>query len=209
MTDHEITIKGNPACPTGECGQQMLQRMNQSHDEVTNWGLSFLTLPQPKEILEIGCGGGATLGRLHTKFEQAQITGVDYSSVSVEQSLKWNRSLGEKGIVKVIEGSVEAMPFEENQFDAIVTVESFYFWPKPKENLKEVCRVLKPKGQFLLIADIYDNGNLSDHAKENVQMFHMTNPTKDQFYDLFKVAGFSSVRIETKDPWICVRGEKE
>ena len=44
---------------------------------------------------------------------------------------------------EVLEGSVEALPFADDGFDKIITVESFYFWPDPQENLKEVRRVLK------------------------------------------------------------------
>ena len=35
-----ITTAGNPARPTGEAGQQMLARMNESHAALTAWGLS-------------------------------------------------------------------------------------------------------------------------------------------------------------------------
>lgn len=38
----EITRKGNPRKPQGEEGEQMLQRMNESHAAVTQWALGFL-----------------------------------------------------------------------------------------------------------------------------------------------------------------------
>ena len=51
----------------------------------------------------------------------------------------------------LVEASVEKLPFADNAFDKIITVESFYFWPDPAENLKEVYRVLKEQGTFLLV----------------------------------------------------------
>lgn len=55
-----ITAAGNPAKPTGEAGEQMLARMNESHGPLTAWGLSHFTWHGDEAVLDIGCGGGAT-----------------------------------------------------------------------------------------------------------------------------------------------------
>ena len=87
-------------------------------------------------------------------------------------------------------------------------MESFYFWPEPLENLKEVCRVLKKSGTFLLVADIYQKEGLPEHALENIKRYDLFNPTKEQFYELFKNAGFTLAQVHTKPgtDWICVEG---
>ena len=114
------------------------------------------------------------------------------------------------GKMEILEGSVEKLPFEAETFDKIVTVESFYFWPNPQENLKEVRRVLKTGGTFLLVADIYEKPGLPREVKDNIRKFHLFNPTREQFKNLFREAGFAETRIHTKDgeDWICVEGTK-
>lgn len=204
MTNEEITKRGNPSRPTGEEGSRMLQRMNESHEEVTNWGLDFLDIENPQHILDVGCGGGATLGRLAGRFPNAQVTGIDISDISVQESLKYNREFIKKGQVQVQIGSVEAIAFEEYFFDGIVTVESFYFWPDPVDNLKEVRRVLKEEGTFLLIADIHNHEGLSQHAKDNVKNYAMRNPTVEEFYQYMSKAGFASCQVHVKGDWVCV-----
>ena len=89
-------------------------------------------------------------------------------------------------------------------------MESFYFWPDPQENLKEVQRVLKAGGTFLLVADIYQNGNLTEREKENIRNYHLFNPTKEEFEQLFINAGFTDIQIHTRkgENWICVEGGK-
>ena len=208
--ENEITKKGNPSHPRGAEGLQMLTRMNQSHEEVTNWGLSHLAIKHPKRLLDIGCGGGATLARLLDKYPKAQVLGVDASSLSVKTSKEYNKDSIYKGEISVLKASVEKLPFDDNQMDGIVTVESFYFWSNPIENLKEVFRVLKTGGQFLIIADIYDNGQLSKEALENIAEFQLHNPTKEQFFDYFQQAGFSYFTFHTKaeTSWACVEGWK-
>ena len=209
-TQEEITISGNPAKPQGEDGATMLKRMNESHSPVTCWALEHWQIAPEEELLDIGCGGGATLKRMGEKITTGHLTGVDYSPVSVKTSLKTNRQDVESGKMKVLEGSVEALPFADDGFDKIITVESFYFWPNPQENLKEVRRVLKTGGTFLLVADIYEKPGLPREVKDNIRKFHLFNPTMEQFKNLFREAGFAETRIHTKDgeDWICVEGTK-
>lgn len=209
-TQEEITISGNPRKPQGEDGETMLKRMNKSHSQVTGWALEHWKIAPEDEILDIGCGGGATLQRMSAEVFSGHLTGVDYSPVSVETSLETNRQDVENGKMKIVEGSVEALPFSENAFDKIVTVESFYFWPAPQENLKEVFRVLKKGGTFLLVADTYNKNGLDQKTLENIYRFHLFTPTRQEFQELFEKAGFQEIQIHVKEgtDWICVEGKK-
>ena len=91
-----------------------------------------------------------------------------------------------------------------------MTVERLYFWPDPAENLKEVLRILKKGGVFLLIADIYQKEGLRESVLENIKQYHLFNPTKEEFRRLFEQAGFEETRIHTKEgeDWICVEGKR-
>ena len=53
-----------------------------------------------EELLDIGCGGGATLKRMGEKITTGHLTGIDYSPVSVKTSLKTNRQDVESGKMK-------------------------------------------------------------------------------------------------------------
>lgn len=208
--ERSVTQAGNPAKPTGEAGAEMLARMNDSHAAVTEWGLSHLSIATNATVLDIGCGGGATLHRLALRAPQGHITGVDYSDVSVACSRAFNQADIACGHMDVVQGSVEALPFAEGSFDIITTVESFYFWPNPQENLREVRRVLKEGGTFALIADIHENGQLSDKTRENIGLYHLFNPTKEEFEQLFRRAGFRNITLHTREgeAWITVCGQR-
>lgn len=205
-----ITRMGNPAKPQGEEGAIMLTRMNESHFAVTGWALGFWQLGENDTVLDIGCGGGATLKRMSAPIVSGKLFGADYSEVSVGLSIKNNAADVESGKMKIIKASVETLPFADETFDKIITVESFYFWPDPKENLKEVCRVLKRGGTFLLVADIYNKPGLSRESLENIKQYNMFNPTESELYDLLSAAGFSDIVLHTKDAedWICAEAKK-
>ena len=210
-TQEEVTRIGNPRKPEGAEGKEMLERMNRSHYEMTGWALGHWEIEEDDHILDIGCGGGATLHRMTEKISSGHVTGVDYSDVSVEISRKNNEEMIRSGRLDVLEGSVEKLPFADDSFDKIITVESFYFWPDPQENLKEVFRVLKAGGTFLLVADIYQNGCLTEEEEENIKNYHLFNPTREEFRKLFENAGFTDIQIHTKEGrnWICVEGGKK
>ena len=188
----------------------MLQRMNESHYAVTGWALEHWKIRENDRILDIGCGGGATLKRMSGQVRDGHLTGVDYSTTSLELSGKTNAGALQQGKMDLVEASVEKLPFADNTFDKIITVESFYFWPDPSENLKEVYRVLKEQGTFLLVADIYQKENLPEQVLENIQRFHLFNPTPEELRELFKNAGFGEIQIHLKDgeDWICAEGHK-
>ena len=205
-----ITELGDPSKPKGAAGAEMLTRMNESHKDVTAWGLSHIMLKGSENVLDIGCGGGAALGRVADSITTGHLTGVDYSPVSVELSRMNNSALIEQGKMDIVEGSVEALPFVDESFDFIYTVESFYFWKNTAASLKEVCRVLRRGGNFFIIADIYGDAELSEKSIRDVAKYDMLNPTRAEFSELLSSAGFSEVHIHTNDgtSWICVQGVK-
>ena len=103
-----------------------------------------------------------------------------------------------------------ALPFEDDHFDKIVTVESYYFWPALETDVREVRRVLKPGGHFLLVAEIYDHPGLPQSVLDNIAEYQMRNLSLDGFVDLFKIAGFAdlSIHVEPEHQWICAEGIK-
>lgn len=210
MDENSITEMGNPAKPQGEAGEIMLKRMGESHKNVTEWALSYLDIDGSEWVLDIGCGGGDALKKVSARITDGKLFGVDYSEVSVELSKKNNIADVESGKTKVIQADVANLPFGDNIFDVIYTIESFYFWKNPVDCLKEVRRVLAPDGVFLIIADIYGDAELSAEDIENVNKYNLFNPTRTEFKELLEKSGFSYIQIHTKDDttWICTEAQK-
>ena len=89
-------------------------------------------------------------------------------------------------------------------------MESFYFWPDPQENLKEVYRVLREGGKFLIVSEIYGDADLDENDLEGIRKYELFNPTLAQFRELLEKAGFKNVAVHTKDgeKWVCAEGNK-
>ena len=209
LSKEEVTELGNPGNPTGEAGLAMLSRMNESHDDVTNFGLSFIDKNENGVYLDIGCGGGNTLKKL-LKMTNNKVYGIDISLTAIKKSMEFNQEEYDNDRLKLFKANVLELPFEENMFDAITTVESFYFWENHTEALRQIKNILKEGGKFVLIADIYDNGKLDFDTICNIAKYKLFNPTKEKFEDLFNIVGFKDVKIHLKEntTWIVVEGTK-
>lgn len=193
------TINGNPSKPVGEAGEKMLERMNNSHLGLTNWGLDFVSNLDPKTILDIGCGGGAAIANLHNRYPDATIYGIDISDVSIEKTLEVNREAVVEDKVRVTEGSVENLPYGDDFFDLIITVETYYFWPDFQKNLDQVKRVLKPNGTVLLLAEMYDGYKLNKTEEFLKDKFSHNLYSPKEFKDMFEKAGFKDIIVHINE----------
>ena len=205
-----ITEQGNPRKPQGSAGKEMLMGMNAHHGQVTAWAIDHFAFTGSERVLDIGCGGGAALRRLAEKVPEGHLTGVDYSEVSVALTMENDADLIGQGRLDVMQASVSELPFADNSFDRIITVESFYFWEKPESDLREVLRVLDKGGTFLIVADIYGDAELDEVSRENIRKYELFNPTLAEYAHLLEGAGFTDVQIHTQPgtTWVCAEGHK-
>ena len=86
----------NCACPQGRMGRAMLKFMNLCHAPLTNWGLKLVDIQDGWTMLDIGCGGGATLQRLLKRSKDAKVYGIDISEESVAKAKKVNAKVLDK-----------------------------------------------------------------------------------------------------------------
>ena len=182
------------ARPEGFLGRMMLRFMNFGHAPLTNWGLGLIEIHDRWTMLDIGCGGGATLKRLLKRSEGAKVYGIDISEESVAKARRVNAKVLDKQVF-VTQGSAEKLPYEDGKFDLVTAVETVYFWPNLPDCLKEVKRVLKPGGQFAIMVEVIENDSMwTDIVKG------MTAYSPEQLKKLLDDAGFIQTEIHRKKP---------
>jgi ubiquinone/menaquinone biosynthesis C-methylase UbiE len=124
--------------PAGWFGRFTLRNMNSRHSKVTDWGLSYISIPTQGSILDIGCGGGRTVSKLAAVVTQGKIYGLDHSQESVAVAGKTNREWIETGRFEIREGSVSQLPFSQDTFDLVTAVETHFWWPDLPADMREV-----------------------------------------------------------------------
>ena len=188
------TLFTNCAHPKGRMGRAMLKFMNLCHAPLTNWGLDLVDIQDGWTMLDIGCGGGATLKRLLKRSPDAKVYGIDISEESVAKARKVNKALLEKQVF-ILQGSANKLPYEDVKFDLVTAVETVYFWPSLPECLKEVHRVLKHGGRFAIMVEVVDTDSMWTNVVEG-----MTAYPPEQLKDMLDVAGFVKTEVYRKKP---------
>jgi len=198
--------------PSGWIGRLLLRNMNTRHSRVTDWGLSHVTIGARDTVLDVGCGGGRTVGKLAVAAAEGKVYGVDHSSASLALARKVNAKEIAAGHVEIVSGSVSQLPFPDSMFDLVTAVETHFFWPNLRGDVREVVRVLKPGGTFVIIAEIYRGapGPIARTLEKNAPKYNMTLLTPDEHRELLASAGLNEIEVFTwpEKLWICARGRK-
>lgn len=95
-----------------------------------------------KKVLDLCCGQGQ-LTRLLCE-TGAEVTGLDFSPSMLELARKTAAR------AEFVEGDAADMPFSDDAFDAVVCNFGLMHFPDRRAALSEVCRVLRPRGQFAM-----------------------------------------------------------
>ena len=194
--------------PEGALGKMMLKGMNSGHAQMADWGLSHLPVIHPEEVTDLGCGGGRNAGELLHRYSGAHVTAVDYSELSVGKAKEYNREAVASGRCLVMQGDVSALDLPAKGYDLATAFETIYFWPGLEKCFRQVYRILKPGGYFLICNE--SDGTDKTGLKFEKIIDGMKAYTAEQIGNALKTAGFSDIMTDhhASKPWITVLAKK-
>ena len=194
--------------PEGFLGKMMVNGMNGGHAKLADWGMAHLTKIDPKEIVEIGCGGGRNAGELLKRYLEANVTAIDYSEVSVAKATSYNQKMIEAGRCIVKQGDVSQLDLSEESFDLATAFETIYFWPSLVKCFAEVAKVLKSGGVFMIVNE--SDGTDEASLKYEQKIEGMKCYTGEAIEEALKAAGFRKTKTihHSSKPWITVLAKK-
>ena len=105
---------------------------------------------QPEEILDIATGTGDLAISL-TDTSAKRIVGLDISDGMLEVGRQKIATKKLDGIISMVIGDSEDLPFEDNSFDAITVAFGVRNFETLEKGLAEIYRVLKPNGIFVIL----------------------------------------------------------
>ena len=197
----------NTRKPEGLGWKLMLAMMNVGHRALADWGLQFAEIAKDASILDCGCGGGANIRTMLKKCPNGEVKGVDYSPVSVEKAKKVNEDTILNGRCVILQGNVADLIFAANQFDLVTAFETVYFWPDLLQSFREIHRVLKPGGMFLICNECGGDNEKDEKWTEKID--GMTIYKDVQLKDVLEQAGFRNIQIHKREKgWLCITAQK-
>jgi SAM-dependent methyltransferase len=103
-------------------------------------------VPEGTAVLDVPCGAGVTLRHLPPG-RKVSYAAVDLAPVMIEKA---RAVAAEHGLdqIEFYEAGVDAMPFEENSFDLVLTYNGLQHFPDPPGALLAIGKVLRPGGEL-------------------------------------------------------------
>lgn len=118
-------------------------------------------------VLEIGCGSGSFSSLLANRYPEAKITAVDFSGRAIEVALERQRQAGTR--IEFLVADAQRLTFPDGRYDFVFSCECLEHLPEPAKMCREITRVLKPEGEWILTTENYFNGMLFAWLKSLVQ----------------------------------------
>jgi arsenite methyltransferase len=136
--------------PEGFLGRFVASRLDRRNRALIDAGIDALDLGPASVVADVGFGGGVGLQLLLERPTAAQVVGVDISPAMVDSARK--RFAGEvgRGRLRLECGSLTEMPLPDSTLDGAATFNTVYFVDDLGAALREMARVLRPEGRFVI-----------------------------------------------------------
>lgn len=158
----KVTPYKNSGLNKKEQVEQMFDKISGNYDGLNRiisfgidvkWRKKVIRLVEdtnPKSVLDIATGTGDLAISL-VNSGASEIIGLDISEgmLAVGRKKIAERNLSEK--IKMVKADSEALPFEDNSFDAVTVAFGVRNFENLEKGLSEIFRVLRPGGIFVIL----------------------------------------------------------
>jgi ubiquinone/menaquinone biosynthesis C-methylase UbiE len=177
--------------PTGWIGRLLARIMAKETRAVNEDAVRALAVAPGDRVLEIGFGHGRTIARIAETAPGTVVDGLDVSADMVRLASRRCAALVDAGRVRLRAGDSSRLPYDGASFDKVLAVHTLYFWPDPIRDLREIRRVMRPGGAFVLAFKEKSDDAVRSFPPPTYR-FHLA----DEAIALLRSAGFDHIAIE-------------
>lgn len=164
MTDLVMAHDDHPQTPgTSDGGGAMFDRIAKRYDllnRVMSLGLDrswrkalvrALDCDVAAHVLDLATGTADVAIAIAEQYKRARVVGLDPSTKMLERGRHKLEAHHLSDRVKLVEGDAQALPFEDNQFDATCISFGIRNVPDRMQALREMVRVTQPGGRVVVL----------------------------------------------------------
>jgi ubiquinone/menaquinone biosynthesis C-methylase UbiE len=172
------------------------EEMEHHHISITQQTLALMGVKPGQKVLDLGCGAGWA-SRLLAQLvgggaRPGQVVGLDVSDEMIRRA---RANSAEFDNVLFVVGSALQIPWEENFFDKVLSVESFYYYADQDRALDELFRVLAPKGELYILINLYKDNHYSLRWVEELKV-PVQARSEQEYIELLRDHGYEDVRAQ-------------
>lgn len=154
--------------------------------------LAALELQTGDRLLDVGCGTGAAVRSAAVLATRA--VGLDLAPGMIEEARRLAADLPN---VEFEVGDSEHLPFEDDEFTAVLCSTSLHHYPRPGEAIREMARVLAPGGR-IAVGDSNPEQLIVravDRRLKRREPGHLGFHSPDELTRLLADAGFAEISL--------------
>lgn len=188
--------------PLGKLFNTMMWGFNEESTEawITN-ALSGIPEDFSGKLLEVPVGTGVLTMPLYKSLVDANITCLDYSKQMLENAKNRAEKMNIHH-VQFMQGDVGQLPFEDESFDIVLSLNGFHAFPDKEAAYKETYRVLKKGGIFCGCFYIKGQAKRTDWFVKHLLVpkgaftppFESKNTLNERLSKMYSAASLESVR---------------
>lgn len=175
--------------PRGLIGKICCIGMNIINKPMYRNTVAQMNFDKGDKILDIGYGNGFLLHEIYKK-NQVDMYGIDISEDMKKTALKRNNKALKNEQLFLEIGDCCDLPYENDLFSAVSSINTIYFWSDTAKGLSEIRRVLKKGKSFYNLIYTKEWFGESSVTEKGFKKFDA-----DELVELGKEAGFEKVEV--------------
>lgn len=166
--------------------------MERRHKRLAERMLARTRIPRDSRVLDLGCGDGWTARLVAQSLSEGAVFGLD---VSTEMVLQARRLSADFENILFAPGAAEEIPWAEDYFTHVLSIESAYYWTDLSLATREIFRVAAYGGSFHLLINYYDENPFSAgwDCETGLSLHRLGS---EDWAGLFRDAGFEEVMTD-------------
>jgi len=170
------------------------EEMEAHHISIAQQTIARMALKPGDRVLDLGCGAGWATRLLARAVEggPGMAVGQDISDEMI--SLARAASTDVENVLFVV-GAADEVPWRDEYFEKILSIESFYYYPDQEAVLRELYRVLAPGGALFILINLYNENPNSLRWVEQLKV-PVHARSEHEYAAMLRAHGFVEVAVE-------------
>ena len=139
------TFFGVPRGPIGRLGARLMLKSSPPFWQAM---AAELDLQPDDELLDVGCGSAGML--VDHAAQLPFVAGIDASEIQLRRARERLADRIAAGTAELVMGDATALPWDDERFSAVTSINVWKFLPDPAAALREAHRVLRPGGRLAI-----------------------------------------------------------
>ena len=163
--------------------------MERRHKRIAELMLAQIDMPSTARVLDVGCGDGWVARLLADQLEDGAFVGIDISNEMIQTA---RRTCDHLDNVLFAPAPAEQIPWAEDYFTHVLSIESAYYWPEINLASREIHRVTAYGGSFHVLINYYTENSFSEgwDTEAGLKMHRLG---RDEWAGVFRESGFHDV----------------